>query len=422
VGAPRRCARRGLRLAGELAAGSRTVPFEQIGQSAVTRLWRQKSGTAPSVTSRRPANMANVLTAIVSDLHLASTMEGFNLASRADVGERLVSALEPADQIVLLGDLVELRERPLVEALEGARPQLQAIGEASAGKRVVITPGNHDFQLAEPWLQRERLAGTHLATEAEWPVTPSDGVAGRIAEWMPDSELVIAYPGFRPRPDVYATHGHYLDLHLTVPRIESIAVSAVGRATGRRRPACKTVGDYEAVVGPLYALLYGIAQGASSGTLARGGRLSRSVWERASDRNGRPLSRLLLGRVTIPGAVAVMNRTGLGPFHPNISGAELRRAGLEAIGKVIDSLGIEAEHVIFGHTHRPGPLPADETLEWRAPSGARLWNTGSWLWEPSLMQHDGPSPYRPGTVAYLRDDGPPELTNVLEDVELGTAA
>src|SRR5256885_16622710 len=104
---------------------------------------------------------------------------------------------------------------------------------------------------------------------------------------MPESELVVAYPGFRPRPDVYATHGHYLDLHLTVPRLESIVVSVVGRATGRKRPACRTVADYEAVVGPLYSLLYGIAQGARAGTLARGGSIPRTVGERASDPAGR---------------------------------------------------------------------------------------------------------------------------------------
>jgi predicted phosphodiesterase len=365
--------------------------------------------------------MAPVLTAIVSDLHVASAVQGFDLASRPDVGEQLVRALEPADQVVLLGDVVELRERPLLDALEAARPLLQAIGEASAGKRVVITPGNHDYQLAEPWLARERLEGRPSAIEAEWPVERSDGVAGRIAEWMPDAELVVAYPGFRPRPDVYATHGHYLDLHLTVPRLESIIVSVVGLATGRRRPSCRTVADYEAVVGPLYALLYGIAQGARAGTLARGGRLSRRVWERASDRDGRRLSRLLLGRVTIPGAVAIINRTGLGPFHPDISGAELRRAGLRAMAAVLESLGVEAEHVIFGHTHRPGPLPHDEDSEWRTHRGARLWNTGSWLWEPALMQPGGSSPYRPGTVGYLRDEGPPELSNVLQGLELPTA-
>ena len=362
--------------------------------------------------------MARVLTAIVSDLHVASTMPDFELATRPEVRERLVHALEPADQVVVLGDLVEMRERPLADALEAARPVLESLAAACAGKRVVITPGNHDYQLAEPWLGRERLDGRPPAVEAEWPVAPGDGVAGRIAEWMPDSELVVAYPGFRPRPDVYATHGHYLDLHLTVPRLESIVISVAGLVMGRRREACHTVADYEAVVGPLYALLYGIAQGASAGTLARGGRLSRAVWERASDSDGRRMSRLLLGRVTIPGAVALINRTGLGPFQPDISGAELRRAGLLAMAAVIESLGVQADHVVFGHTHRPGPLPGDQPSEWLTSGGARLWNTGSWLWEPALMQPGGANAYRPGTVLYLRDEGPPELTDALGDLAL----
>ena len=30
----------------------------------------------------------------------------------------------------------------------------------------------------------------------------------------------LAYPGVWLRPDVYATHGHYVDLHITVPSFE----------------------------------------------------------------------------------------------------------------------------------------------------------------------------------------------------------
>ena len=42
--------------------------------------------------------------------------------------------------------------------------------------------------------------------------------------------MSVAYPGLRLRPDVYATHGHYLDLPLTVPRIESVVASAMAQA------------------------------------------------------------------------------------------------------------------------------------------------------------------------------------------------
>ena len=115
----------------------------------------------------------------------------------------------------------------------------------------------------------------------------SEGAAGRIAAWMPDVELSLAYPGLHLREDVYATHGHYLDLHLTIPRLESIAASAMARMTGRGK-APGSAADYEAILGPLYAFYSGLAQAASPSSLARGGSLSRDVWRAASGNGRRP--------------------------------------------------------------------------------------------------------------------------------------
>ena len=70
--------------------------------------------------------------------------------------------------------------------------------------------------------------------------------------------------------------------------------------------------------------------------------------------------------------------------------------------------------MIFGHTHRPGPLPGDEQAEWTTLSGTRLWNTGSWLYEGALIT-GGDSPYLPGTVLTLEDEGPPQIENVLQN-------
>jgi predicted phosphodiesterase len=360
-----------------------------------------------------------VLSAIVSDLHLG-TASGVELGLVPAVRERLVSALEGADQVVLLGDVLELRERPVSEVLALARPLLEALGEVTAGGRVVLVPGNHDHQLAEPWLSRGHLDGGDLQLEGEWSVGPGDGLAGRVAQCMPRTELVVAYPGLRPRPDVYATHGHYLDLRLTVPRLETIAASSMARLAGRGRE-CRTPADHEAVLAPLYAFLYGLAQGGTVQALRKSGRLSRGLWRRANARDARRLGAFLLGRITIPGAVSVLNRSGLGPFGSDISGAELRRAGLRAMAEVVERLGIEADHVIFGHTHRAGPLDG-ETEGWRLPGGTRLWNSGSWLHEAALLDSaDRGNPYWPGTVVRLRDEGPPELRNVLGDLTLRPA-
>jgi predicted phosphodiesterase len=367
--------------------------------------------------------MPPMRTAVVSDLHLGA-LGGADVARDGEELDALVAAIRNADRVILLGDVVELRERPLAESLEVARPMFEQLGHALAGRPVVMVPGNHDHAFAEPWLARLRLDGDGLPTEAQWPIGPDDGAAGRIASWMPDAELSLAYPGLHLRDDVYATHGHYLDLHLTIPRLESIAASAMARVTGRGK-ASRSAADYEAIMAPLYGFYVGLAQSASPAALSRGGSLSRDVWACVSGNGRRPesdsavraavalASRFLLGRLTIPGAVAALNGLGLGPFRATLTGEELRRAGLLAMARVAEVLAPGAQHVIFGHTHRPGPLPGDEQAEWTTLSGTRLWNSGSWLYEGAFITTGRESPYWPGTVLTLEDDGPPRLENVL---------
>jgi Calcineurin-like phosphoesterase superfamily domain len=351
-------------------------------------------------------------TALLSDLHLGA-VKGADVARRPDAAERLAEALAPADRIVLLGDLLEMRERALADLLDVTRPFFERLAQVTDGRRVTLVAGNHDHALAEPWLARERLAGRKLGPENEWPVEPGegDGAAGRIASWLPGAEVTLAYPGLWLRPDVYATHGHYLDLHLTVPRLESIAASAMGRVTGRGSD-CRSAAGYEAVMAPLYGFYAGLAQGASTAALERGGTMSRSVWSRATGDGA--VARILLGRITIPAAVATLNRLKIGPFNPELTGAELRRAGLLAMGRVAGALAPGAEHLLFAHTHRPGPLDGDEQAEWTSLSGTRLWNTGSWYVEPALMAERAErSPYWPGTVVWVEETGPPRLENAL---------
>jgi Calcineurin-like phosphoesterase len=379
--------------------------------------------------------MGPMRTAVVSDLHLGGLADA-DVARTGRPLDALVEAVSDADRLVLLGDIVELRERPLARALEVARPVLERLGKAMAGRPVVIVPGNHDHALAEPWLARLRLAGEELGAEGHWPVESGDGAAGRMSEWMPDVDLTLAYPGLRLREDVYATHGHYLDLHLTIPRLESIAASAMGRITKLGQDA-RSAADYETVLAPLYAFYAGLAQGASAAALAGGSSFSRRVWQWASDGRGAEdpaataaepapsgavaarerasaaATRFLLGRVTIPGAVAALNALGFGPFRATLTGEELRRSGLDAMAHVAGVLAPGTPHVIFGHTHRPGPLARDDVAEWTTASGTRLWNSGSWLHEGAFVRTARDSPYWPGTVLTVEDEGPPRVSNAL---------
>jgi predicted phosphodiesterase len=361
-----------------------------------------------------PAKIPRVATAIISDLHLG-TVSGADLVRRPEPLAQLLEVIGEADRVVFLGDLLELRERPANAVLEDVAPELTRIGTATAGKQVVLVPGNHDYQLVAPAIERARVTGTGPPPIArEYPALAGD-LADRIGALMPDAQLSVSYPGIWLRDDVYATHGHYLDVHMTVPRVESLIAATVrryGTRVGHQGPSAPE--HYEAILAPIYAVAHTLAQNARAHPHLRRNNLSRDIWRAANGHSGTGrLRQLLVGRAAIPGAVAAINAAGLGPFGADISGAELRRAGLQAIGEVVDRLEIDADYVIFGHTHRAGPLDG-EGAEWRSARGVRLVNSGSWIYEDVFVDGDGPTnPYWPGRVAWLEDSGPPELRSTL---------
>ena len=64
--------------------------------------------------------------------------------------------------------------------------------------------------------------------------------------------------------------------------------------------------------------------------------------------------------------------------------------------------------MVFGHTHRAGPLPGDREAEWRGAGGARLVNAGCWTYDAVfLTSTPGESPYWPGTCVLVEDGSPP---------------
>jgi predicted phosphodiesterase len=354
-----------------------------------------------------------VRTIVVSDLHLGAGFDG-DLVRRRDLRDVLLREVEGVDQVVLLGDTIELRDRPLAEALEIATPFLEALGDAVGDGRVVFVAGNHDHQVIAPWLERRRLTGggplglEHLAR-------PELGIASRIAALLGDAELTLAYPGLWVRPGVYATHGHYMDCHVTVPTFERLGIAVTERLAGALPAGLRAADDYESVQGPLYALLYGIAQGKHRPRRALGENASARIWESVHGRDGRRpgIRGRVLGSVVLPTVVAVANRLGLGPLRWDISLPEISQAGLRAMRELVPRLAIEADHVIFGHTHRRGPL--DGEPGWRLPGGTRLMNTGSWVFAPALA---GPgsrgSPFWPGTVAVVEEGRDPQLRHLLD--------
>ena len=351
--------------------------------------------------------MPRVTTAIVSDLHLGTSTRR-DLLRRDDVLETLVTALTSVDHLVLLGDMLELREGPVADALAAATRTLGTIGHAMEGRPITVVAGNHDHQLAAPLVERLRLEGRALEPETFFEL-PAEGPLAEVARALAPAEPRVAYPGLWLRDDVYATHGHYLDVHNTVPTFERIAIGAVQRVKGRLPPGRATPDDYEAAVAPVYALAYALAQ-SPNGVRAVRSDVSAQAWKAFTGRGIRPW---LLGGVALPAAVAALNAAGLGPLGRDLTGIALREAALQGMRQVTDRLGIGAAHVIFGHTHRSGPHEGEED-HWRG-----LMNTGSWIHEPVFLG-DRPkdSPYYPGHMAIVEDDGPPQLRPLLGGLSL----
>ena len=154
-------------------------------------------------------------TAIVSDLHLGSG-HGEDVARDPAIRQVLLEQIDGADRLVLLGDALELRELPQERVLATVGPFFEQLGEAMAGRPVVLVPGNHDHRLAEPLLEEAALNGEPLGLERL--AEPRGEVATRLAALLGKAELSIAYPGIWLRDDVYAIHGHYMDCHWTLPR------------------------------------------------------------------------------------------------------------------------------------------------------------------------------------------------------------
>ena len=296
-----------------------------------------------------------------------------------------MAELEGVDHLVLLGDSIELRAGPPAEALTAAAPFFDDLGSSPAGRRVTIVAGNHDHQLASAWLERRAAEnGGPLRLEHLSRPNPGDPLA-RFATRMPAVELVLAYPGVWVRPDIYATHGHYLDCHTQVATFECLARALSERLTARPRRCYRTPDDYEVVLAPVYRAIYRVAQSRRAPRLVGAAKGVVRAWENAA--------------------------TAFDSGGPR--GAR-RRAGLGAMAQVVDGLGLDARYVIFGHLHTPGPVVGDAP-SWRTRSGTRLVNSGCWIYEPAYLGSTAAeSPHWPGTCVLVRDKGPPELRRLLD--------
>ena len=336
-------------------------------------------------------------TLVISDLHLGSRL-GRDVLRRPESLDVLLAALEDADRLVLLGDVVELLvlARPPRE-LELAKPVLRAIGaRMGADREVIIVPGNHDAALVRPWLREH---GVPTAVDAAIPVDAT-GLLADVAAALAPARVRVHYPGVWLSGRVWATHGHYLDRHLLPESAFGFARGLLGRLP--RDGAAPA--DYEQTGSPSLT--------AVEAWLSR--RLPRPLAAAAEDMAE------IVRAATMPGIPVRLLSHRYAPLTVLLLGAQMRRASIPALARVVHRLGVDADWVVFGHVHRCGPLTSDNPRQWRGPGGRpRVANTGSWVYEPLLLHRAAPPhPYWPGGAILVEDDGDPQAIGLLDDVSL----
>lgn len=377
-------------------------------------------------------------TAILSDLHLGAA-HGDDLLRYPYFCNVLREQLDGIDHIVLLGDILDLRFQRLEDALLLATPFLAMLGDALRGARqprVTYIPGNHDYHYAGRLIEaeQERAIEAGEAFSLGQVVAPPDFFLSRQLARLIGNDVEVRFAYFydvleSAEGPILLIHGHYLDLHLGAAPARLLSLLQASIAAAGQTFTGLSPDLYEAILRPQYELLHWIGQ--SPG----GGQIQSRIYERL--RGGAPPSTRLrqIRRAALRGAASVGGRVGVALAETLANrivkgGLSLtspaREAQTEAAIYAFNLSLQELEpylprgmrSIIFGHTHRPGPLEEVDTLDdWKVRLHGQetiVMNSGSWLYDSGKARRADERPQRwPGTFILIPNQGPPRLVQVL---------
>jgi hypothetical protein len=157
---------------------------------------------------------------ILSDLHLGREIsylysKNEKFAKNNQSLKVLLKKLGPRDEIILLGDLLELAIGSLDEVYQDTREFFSVLSEAGPYKRIVFIPGNHDHhfwrELVEEVFINENLRkGTLPPGHNEYPRCFVDKRFS-ISKSNPKSPIVLAevWPKQMPMPEILVKYPHH---------------------------------------------------------------------------------------------------------------------------------------------------------------------------------------------------------------------
>ena len=157
---------------------------------------------------------------VLSDLHLGMEMsylyskdEKFKRNSQAL--KTLLTELGPQDEVILLGDFLELAIGSLDEVYQDARKFFSVLSETGPYKRIIFIPGNHDHhfwrELVEEIFINESLRrSSHPPGHHNYPGCFVDKRFS-ISRSNPASPIVLAevWPHHKPMPEIVVKYPHH---------------------------------------------------------------------------------------------------------------------------------------------------------------------------------------------------------------------
>ena len=333
-------------------------------------------------------------TAIVSDLHLGAA-SGEDVLRDPAVRRLLLEEIAGADRVVLLGDVVELRDLALGVALDSARPFFEELGEALGEREVTIVPGNHDHRLAEPLLDRLSLERRRAArARAARRRARRRRRRARSTAW-----LGPAQPADRlPRPLAARRRlRHPRPLHGRPP------LPAAGRVPGRRHPdpplrAAARPGDAGRLRAGAAADLRlqlrrrpGAGAGRPPPPPPFRSRLEGAGRRQRRGTGSRQRLRAASVRAAFPAGIWAINRL----LHSEFERRHLRRRRSSPPGSTAgDRAGGATGGRRRPRDHRPHPprraRPRAKPA-WPLPGGGQLHNTGSWVFASAFHNPGHPA-------------------------------
>ena len=156
----------------------------------------------------------------ISDTHFGDETQLLNDGQLADRFVEVLAGRGPVDELILLGDILDLWVKTLVPAMREARRFIEGITSIDNIKKVVFVPGNHDHQVFMDAFRGEvesRVKRGDLTTPKFMPARSYEGaVMSGLARPGSSVSFSLVYP-FITRivggKEVIFTHGHHLDFY-----------------------------------------------------------------------------------------------------------------------------------------------------------------------------------------------------------------